>query len=149
MRVKSRISLKGNRRTRTPGTGSNNSSRRTESRILVVQSEGTEQAVNTRDAGVTSTCDVQLQNTVTYTSHIPEGYPEEVFPHSSDSPFCLSLPRTERPTPEGGRSESQRRIAGFNDSASLGQQDCGTIIQKHRSGTRSILKGTHHAKSSM
>ena len=118
LRVKSRKCLKGNQRTRTPGTGSDVASGRTESGAFMVSGDGTEQAMNTRDACVTSTCDVALQNTVTCTSHIPEGYPEEAIPHSSDYPFCLSLPRTERPTPEGGRSESHTINAGFRASAS-------------------------------
>ena len=124
MRGKSRKCFKSYRRTRTARTHSDAAPGRTESGAFMVSGNGTEQAMNTRDAYVTSTCDVALQNTVTCTSHIPEGYPEEAIPHSSDYPFCLSLPRTERPTPEGGRSEShtiKRRFQGFHFELFVGR----------------------------
>jgi hypothetical protein len=135
MRGKSRKCFKGYHRTRTARTHSDAAPGRTESGAFMVQSDSTEQAMNTRDAYVTSTCDVALQNTVTCTSHIPEGYPEEAIPHSSDYPFCLSLPRTERPTPEGGRSEShtiKRRFQRFRFGGSMGLRNHYSTTPKRK-----------------
>jgi hypothetical protein len=59
------------------------------------------------------------QQLLTYPIRIPE----EAIPHSSDYPFCLSLPKTERPTPEGGRSEShtiKRRFQGVRFGEKMG-----------------------------
>ena len=99
LRVKSRIGFKGDRRTRTAGTGSDNPSRRTESGVLMVQSDRTEQAMNTRDACVTSTCDVALQNTVTCTSHIPEGIQKRLsaFLGNADTPILNTLNQNRTP----------------------------------------------------
>jgi|GEM_PF-5730203 len=84
LRTKPRVCLKSNHRTRTPGTGSDFASGRAESGAFVVSREGTEQTLNTRDAGVTLTCDVQLRLPVTYASHIPEGISRRVIPCSNE-----------------------------------------------------------------
>ena len=59
------------------------------------------------------------QQLLTYPIRIPE----EGIPHASEHPFLISLPRTERPTPEGGRSESHTINAGFRASASVKRWD--------------------------
>jgi hypothetical protein len=59
----------------------------------VVSSEGTEQTMNTRDAYVTCTRDVQPRIPVTYTSHYPERISRRVIPCSLElrNPFLSIL----------------------------------------------------------
>jgi hypothetical protein len=119
--VESRKCFKSNQRTGTPWTGSNATSGRTESGALMVSSEGTEQTMNTRDAYVTCTRDVQPRIPVTYTSHYPERISRRGYSSFFGNAENLSVypkPELNAPTPDGGRSESQRRNAGFRVSAS-------------------------------
>lgn len=65
----------------------------------MVSGDGTEQGVNTRDGYVTRTCDVALQNTVTCTSHIPEGIQKKLsaFLGNADTPILSALNQNRTP----------------------------------------------------
>ena len=122
-------------RTRSPRIDPDNAPGRAQSgNVKVSNSKHRQTGLNVSgnaDTNVSANDLFNGQQLLTYPIRIPE----EAIPHSSDYPFCLSLPRTERPTPEGGRSESQRRIAGFNDSASL----CGRGLKTFAKGTGNDL----------
>jgi hypothetical protein len=111
-----------NRRTRTAETDSDIAPGRTESgNVPVSGSEHHSAGLNVSafaDINVSANDRFNGQQLLTY----PRRDPEEGSLNfgSAVTPFSLPYPELNAPTPAGGRSESQRRNAGFNVSASGG-----------------------------
>ncbi len=111
-----------NRRTRTAGTDSDDTPGGAESgHVPVSRSEhhstGVSMSANA-DINVSANDRFTGQQLLTY----PRRDPEEGSLNfgSAVTPFSLPYPELNAPTPDGGRSESQRRNARFNVSASGG-----------------------------